>query len=101
MKQLLLFLSLLLFAHAQIQAQPAILDATFENNGIVINNFGGGNGVMAKGIALFPDHKIIATGPESGSILCIRYKENGDFDSRFGNMEFLQGHTSLMQMQLF
>jgi hypothetical protein len=44
MKQLLLFLSLLLFAHAQIQAQPAFLDATFGNNGIVINNFGGGNG---------------------------------------------------------
>jgi uncharacterized delta-60 repeat protein len=73
--------------------QAQLLDDTFGNNGLVINNLTQGiDGIY--GMAIQHDGKIITSGTANGTFVLVRYNTNGTFDSSFGNNGIVQTNFS-------
>jgi uncharacterized delta-60 repeat protein len=63
------------------QAAPGDLDPTFDVDGKVVTDVGGGR---ASAVAIQPDGKLVAAGSGSGHFAIARYRANGSLDPTFG-----------------
>jgi len=60
-----------------------VLDNTFDGDGVVTTDFGGGSDA-AHGVLLLPDGAILAVGIAAGQVAMARYLANGTLDTSFG-----------------